>query len=546
MREGGVGRVDRSPTRRKGRRLAVAAGLVAAASVLAGCNSSGQASAPTTTAAEAPVSGGKLVVAVPMREPQTALRLFLEPLTAFAADGTVVPYLAESVEPNATFDRWKIRVRKDITFQNGERLDAKAVKANLDTFSVSPVFHTDPFAPIKATTVVDDRTVEVELAEPWASFPAHLTAEQADGTGLMAAPATLEEMGTLFLANPTATGVFGTGPFVLDASASGSDRWVARRNPTYWRQGLPYLDEVEIRVIADDASRTAGLDADDIDIALTSRPPSDAGSRKVVTQNSDPQVLAVALNTQRPPLADPSLREALAAATDVEALARSAGVDPGQIANGPFGPGSPWTDASKARVKFDPDRARSLVSDYERANGPLRVRLGAADLETGNIAVQQELAQQWKDVGIDVELNVVDPFQQTATLLVAQDFDAVIGNMFGKPDPDMDYFWWHSSALKAEGKGAGYNFVGLDDPALDTALDEARGTLDTDARRRALATVQERLADHAAYVWLWGTRWSAVANARVHGLDTTPLPGGGTRLAIIGPRLALEGVWLQR
>ena len=37
---------------------------------------------------------------------------------------------------------------------------------------------------------------------------------------------------------------------------------------------------------------------------------------------------------------------------------------------------------------------------------------------TWALAVQQELARQWTDAGIDVELSVVDPFAQTATLLV--------------------------------------------------------------------------------------------------------------------------------
>jgi peptide/nickel transport system substrate-binding protein len=171
--------------------------------------------------------------------------------------------------------------------------------------------------------------------------------------------------------------------------------------------------------------------------------------------------------------------------------------------------------------------------------------LAAVDLETDNVAVQQQLAQQWTDAGLDVELSVVDPFEQTATLLVAGDFDAAVGGLFGLPDPDLYYFWWHSDALKTEGKGAGYNYVGLDDPELDEALDEARATADEGDRRAALATVQERLAESGAYIWLWTARWSAVANERVHGLDDAPLPDGGTRMTLVGPRLHYEAVWIK-
>lgn len=88
--------------------------------------------------------------------------------------------------------------------------------------------------------------------------------------------------------------------------------------------------------------------------------------------------------------------------------------------------------------------------------------------------------------------------------------------------------------------------MGVDDPALDRALDATRATLDTDERRKAMGAVQERLAAAQPYVWLWGVRWSAATATRVRGLDQAPLPDGGTRLAMIGPRLNLEAVWLEQ
>ena len=543
---------DRAPPgRRRSRRRVLATVLVALALVAAGvgCGSGSDEAANGSPDTEAggppPQPGGQLVVAVPVLEPETALRLTLEPLTTFAADGSVAPYLAESVEPNETFDRWTIRVRPGIEFHNGEALDADAVKANLDTYSVSELYSTDPFAPVVSTTVVDDLTVEVELAQPWASFPAPLTAEQSDGTGLMVAPESVEKLGSLFLANPGVDDLYGTGPFILDEADPAADTWTARKNPSYWQEGLPYVDEVEIQAVLEGSSRLAGVTSGELDVTLSSDPPDDPGDLRVISQEGELQVLAVALNTRQPPFDDPDLREAMALATDVEALAETAGIDPALLASGPFRPGSPWADGSE-RPPFDPDRARQLVADVEEANGPVSIRLGAQELEVENVAVQQALADQWRDVGVDVELSVVNPFMQTATLLVAGDFDAVLGRVFGLPDPDLYYFWWHSSALRTEDKPVGYNYVGIDDPALDEALDEVRATPDEEQRQDALRTVQERLAETQPYLWLWATRWSAVANQRVHGLGDAPLPDGGTRMALVGPRLDLEAVWIER
>lgn len=513
-----------------------------------GCGSDSQ---PEDVAGEppseaAPERGGRLVMAVPMSEPDAFLPLMLESLTTFAADGSVVPFLAESVEPNSTFDRWTITLRPGLSFHNGESLDAEALKANLDTYSTSPVYGTDPFAPITATTVVDDLTVEVELDRPWASFPAHLTAEQAKGVGLMVAPETLEKMGSLFLADPFSADVHGTGPFTYDDAESADDRRHFLRNPEYWQDGLPYLEEVEIQVVPDQASRLSSLDTGDVDVAITGRPPEASGDYQVLTQEGDPEVLAVALNTQRAPLDDPSVREALAAATDVEALAGAIGVDRSEIAAGPFGPASQWSDPNATPVAHDLERARELVAAYENANGPIRIELGAQEVEIDSLEVHRQLAEQWTDAGIEVELGVMDPFARTFTLLVEGDFDAVLEGLFGMPEPDMYYFWWHSSALQSEGKGIGYNYVGIDDPALDEALDSARATLDTGPRQEAMLTVQERLADATPYLWLWAARSSAVSSPRVHGLDAAPLPDGGTRWPMLGRGLNLGGAWLEQ
>jgi ABC-type transport system substrate-binding protein len=513
--------------------------------VASACASESGTDTDSAASGDTPQPGGRLAVGIPLPEPDVLLHLVFEPLTTFDADGNVVPYLAESVEPNEEFDRWTIRVRDGITFQNGEALDAAAVKVNLDTYSTS-TFATDPFAPIVGTTVVDPLTLEVEMAQPWAAFPAALAAEQSDGTGLIAAPETVDSIGPLFLARPDDPGVFGTGPFTIDEQRSTSSSWALDRNPDYWQDGLPYIDELDIKVIPELSSRMAELESGGVDLIVTNSPPQGDGATEVLTQGGEPEVLAVALNTARAPTDDLQVREALVAATDVEALAVTAGVDADQLATGPFGPDSPWTDLSVPGQSFDLERARALVDDYESANGPIQIELGAQALETESLAVQQQLAQQWTEAGVDVEISVIDPFAQTANLLVDADFDAVIESLFGMPDPDLNYFWWHSSARRTPEKSIAYNYVGLDDPAIDEALDVSRATTDGEIRREAMGTVQERMHELSPYVWLWATPTSTVSNPRIRGIGVAPLPDGGTRWPLLGRGPNLEGIWRQR
>src|ERR1041385_7714571 len=59
-------------------------------------------------------------------------RTVYDPLFTQAADGTVKPYLAQSISPNSDYTQWTIKLRPNITFHDGTQLDAQAVKTNLD------------------------------------------------------------------------------------------------------------------------------------------------------------------------------------------------------------------------------------------------------------------------------------------------------------------------------------------------------------------------------------------------------------------------------
>src|SRR5258706_16400903 len=72
---------------------------------------------------------------------------------------------------------------------------------------------------------------------------------------------------------------FGTGPYVYKSWTPGSSL-VLTKNPNYWRKGLPYFDEIEIRPIPDAHSRVSALQAGDVDLIHTSDGQSIADVRK--------------------------------------------------------------------------------------------------------------------------------------------------------------------------------------------------------------------------------------------------------------------------
>ena len=235
-----MGRASRRTTR-AGRGLAAA---LAAVALVSACSSSasdtgaGGSAVTVGTAlsserpAGTPVPGGSLTFGISAETNslnpyfgQWAASAYIEgnaiyePLVALTTDGTAKPYLAESITSNPDFTEWTIGLRPGVTFHDGEKLDAAAVKGNLD-YSRQSALTGAILAPITSIIAVDDTTLTVAMTSPWSTFPLTLTAQ----VGYMAAPAMLRS------ADPATADPIGTGPFVF-VSATGGQRARGEEEP---------------------------------------------------------------------------------------------------------------------------------------------------------------------------------------------------------------------------------------------------------------------------------------------------------------------------
>ena len=250
-----------------------------------------------------PVIGGKLVVAgeAEAANPwtpanvqcdsycQMRARAFYDPLVTVDDELEVQPYLAESITANEDSTAFTIKVREGITFHDGTPLDADAVMDNLNRSFRSLLIGAavkdiarnvadpgaDPDNPQILFEKIDDFTFTIftgfngdpEQPIPWPTFPIYLNGQG----GLIASPTWLAavDAGT---AQPT--DAVGTGPFMFQSYAPG-DRLIVTKNPDYWRTDengnqLPYLDEIEFRVIVDSQVRAQALESGDVDMIATS------------------------------------------------------------------------------------------------------------------------------------------------------------------------------------------------------------------------------------------------------------------------------------
>ena len=525
-----------------------AAGLLlpgAAEAVLDACTSSG--AAPEVTAN--PRRGGSLTFATEAEinsfDPRqgawdsTGLlyaRTVYDPLFTQAADGSIKPFLAQSITPNADYTQWTIRLRPGISFHDGSPLDATTVKVNLDGVARSPL--TGPYLfNMNGTRVIDSATLVVTMNTPWVPFPSYLTGHLGHMAGLK------QLADTSGRAKP-----IGTGPYVFKEWVPG-DHFTATRNPDYWRPGLPYLDSITYRPIPDPRPRGNGLEAGEIDVMHSSDTQSVADflHRPGFIQVNDldavlgePDQNCIMLNIAVPPLNDLRVRQALAHATDRRRAIATLYNGLTRPADGPFMPGSPYY-GSTGYPGYDPGRARALVAEYQREKGPISFKF--ATVNTLQARQRNELLQaMWREVGIRTDIVEVE---QSPLILgaVTGNYQACGWRQFNAPDPDANYAWWSSTTAAPVGKQA-LNFTRNRDPQLDAALEAGRTQVDPQVRAAAYRLVGSRLGADVPYIWLAPAVWIVAAPKRVAGLGQATLPDRGPARGMVSGVISPSELWL--
>jgi len=546
-----VGRVirrsDRREFLRQGLRIGVGSMLLpGSATLLQACASGGGRTA--SRAAPEPRRGGSLTFATEAEinsfDPRIGAwdntaylyaRTIYDPLFAQAADGTIKPYLAQSITPNADYTKWTLRLRPGIRFHDGSPLDAPTVKINLDGITHSPL--TGPFLlNMAGVRVIDSMTLLITMHMPWVPFPSYLT----NVNGYM--------VGLKQLADTTGrVKPIGTGPFIFKEWLPG-DHFTAVRNPDYWRPGLPYIDSITFRPLPDPRSRGDGLRAGDFDIMHSSDTQNVAdflhrpGYHHVNDVNAtlgEPDQNFIMLNTAVAPLNDLRVRQALAFATDRQKVIDTLYNGLTRPADGPFIPGSPYFAPTGYPGK-NLARAKTLVADYQRDRGPISFRFATVNTEKGRL--RNELLQaMWREAGIQTDSVQVEQSPLIVNAITGN-FQACGFRQFNSPDPDANYPWWSSTAAAPIGKQS-LNFTRYRDPQLDAGLVAGRTQVDPQVRAAAYQLVAARLGAGVPYIWIGPTVWIVAARASVGGLGRATLPGGGAARDMMSGIIFPAALW---
>ena len=520
-----------------GRSAAVGGSIMLAGAVGSACGLTSGGS-PTTTGGDAPQGpsyGGSLTVGtmaeidgfLPSQNRWDTNGLLYansvyDPLMAVAVDGSIQPYLAQSLTPNATFDQWTLVLRSGVRFHDGSPLTAAVVKANFDALRNSSLTK-GAVAGIASITTPGPSTVVFSLKGPATGFPAGLTTQ----AGYVVAQATLDHAASSPGAPVTPVG---TGPFVY-SSWTPNSHFTATRNPHYWQADLPYLDQVTFRPIPDTTQREDSLRTGSVDAIISLDPLTyqhfrSAPGYQALYQTSpvvgSPTLGFMLLNCATAPTKDLRIRRALAKATDQAAIQKVFGNGTIQVINGIFLPGSDYYSHTGYPAP-DPAGAAALVRQYAAEHGTPSIQISTTP-DPRITQLVQVVQQMWGAAGVSVSISIVQQAEAIVDLLTGN-YQAFPSAQFGAVNPDLNYPWLSTTTVAPVGT-VGLNFARNADPAIEAALLTGRSTTDRSVRTAAYRTVNERLASDLPYAWIGRDVYPFAAIQRVRGIERFTLPGG--------------------
>ncbi|MFN8035374.1 MAG: ABC transporter substrate-binding protein [Acidimicrobiia bacterium] len=547
---------------RQRRRFVALVAALAVVAVACGGGSSKKSSTGTTVASDSgtPVTGGKVVYGVEsdtgggycLPSGQLAISGVMvadsvyDPLTWPNEKGEYVPYLAESVTPNADSTEWTIKLRQGITFTDGTPLDAETVKLNLDTYrgknpNISSALFSLVLRPIADVTVTDPSTVVVKMSQPWVAFPAYLFSF--GRLGIMA-KAQLADKQTC------PRNLIGTGPFKLKGTWTPGTPVELVKNAHYWRKDakgrqLPYLDAITFVGVVESAQRITQLEAGQLDLMHTHFEPdldqleqkAKSGDIKLSIGDKGRENRYYLLNAGRAPFNDPKAREAFALALDRQAINKLRNLGRATVADGPFDKGVMGYVADPGFPKHDLAKAKKLVDEVKAAHGgQFKVTFVILpDSENRNEA--ELLKQQIEQAGITAEITTVDQTAEISTA-ISGDYDVLLWRNHAGEDPDTGYTWWHSGELT--------NFGKINDPLIDKYLEQGRTTSDPAQRAAAYEGITKEFAKNIWNVWAWYVDWGIATSPRVHGVLGPPLPDGSAPFPILAGLHPTAGLWVSK
>jgi len=438
-----------------------------------------------------------------------------DPLVWWLPDGSgsnvFHPGLAESYEVSEDARSYTFHLREDVTFHDGTRFDAKAVKATFDHV-VDPATKSRSAAgalgPYKETVVVDDYTARVVFSEPNAAFLHEMT-------GIvfgMQSPAALEKYGDEIGSHPT-----GTGPFTF-VDYVNQDHIGLERNPDYrWGPeafgpaAAATLEKLTFKILLDTNARYNALRSGQIQMAMNLDPDTIATLKQTpqfthYDMPSTGQPYGYPLNVEKGPTDELEVRQAILHAVDQKTLNEGVlrgAYTPAYNVLTPSTPG--YVAANDTRYAYDPEKAKSLLDGAGWVAGADGKR--SKDGKPLSLEILIQTANGF-DLPTQFVVNALNEVGFTSTTksqpftTAAASYNQGVQNLSAIFYYDVDPYLLNN-LVTTQNIESGFNWAHYSNPVIDKAIPAANAVVDTDARTAAYEKITTTLMEDAIFLPLW-------------------------------------------
>lgn len=512
-------------------------------------------------AADAPVTGGTLIYL----EQQAHTNLY-PPAGGFYPNGGILnqitdkltwqnpetlkvePWIAESWSTNADKTEYTFKLRPGVTFSDGTPLDANAVAKNFDTYGLGNKAQRLPVSEVinnyQRSEVIDPLTVKFYFSKP---SPGFLQGTATIGSGLVS----LSTLARNFDQLGDARHIIGSGPFVVSNEKLGREVDLVRRKEYQWgpknitQQGPANLDGIKILVTPEDSVRIGALLAGQADFIRQVQ----AYDEKQAQDRHFPVYAAptrgvndsLSFRPDNPLVSDIRVRQALLHATNTK-----------QVVETLFSPNYPQATSVVAataagyvnladQLTFDQARAKKLLDEAGwvpdasgiRQNEGQRLSLAVYESlpQPQNKEVLQLVAQQWRQVGVELKVKAGDAGSKTLDSLDPLKTPLNVTEV-GRADPDViksSFYPANRDALLQKG-GLSDKVESFRDDKLNQLLVNISAEIDPAKRLNLTGDVQRYLLEQAYVIpifeepqvfagapWLKGVKFEAVGRPSLYG-----------------------------
>ncbi|MRG87889.1 glutathione ABC transporter substrate-binding protein [Salinibacillus xinjiangensis] len=422
----------------------------------------------------------------------------------------IQPALATEWEPIDDVT-WEFTLREGVKFHDGTPFNAEAVKKNFERILSEEIAspRATLFEMIEEVKVVDDYTVQIKTAYPFAPLLANL----AHYAGGIVSPTAAEKYGKELGQHPV-----GTGKFKFEEWTPGSQITLSTYDE-YWGE-TPSYETVVYKVVPEDATRIAMVETGEAHLA---EPVPVTEIERI--ENSDSMSLNrsqglgtdyLGFNVQKEPFNNKKVRQAINYAVDTEQIIEGVYNNVGTVADSPMGPGVWGYNENVEGYEYNIEKAKELLKEAGYEDG-FKTSIWTNDNQA-RVDVAEVVQSQLKGIGIEAEINVMEWGAYLEATANGEHDMFILGwsNMTGDADYNQ-YFLFHSEAQGTPGNRTFY-----ENEKVDELIDAGRQETDPEKRLEIYAEAQKIEVEDAPAIFLRYDENLVAVNNNVEGFWMHP------------------------